>query len=74
MEKAEQRWLQAAPQQEKLAHEAELKYQFTPQRIEKGIPAEDQALYAELSKKLANLEKKMPERPQTWGFYSPATT
>ncbi|MCI0463366.1 MAG: PSD1 and planctomycete cytochrome C domain-containing protein [Gemmataceae bacterium] len=62
------------PQQEKLAREADLKFQFTPNQIENAIAAEDKALYAELKKKLASMEKKMPDRPQTFGFYSPATS
>ncbi len=62
------------PQQEKLAREADLKFQFTPNQIENAIAAEDKALYAELKKKLAAMEKKMPDRPQTFGFYSPATS
>ena len=61
------------PEQEQLAREADLKFQFTPGRIEKAIADEDKTLYAELQKKLATLEKKMPDRPQTWGFYSPAS-
>ncbi|MBL8800258.1 MAG: PSD1 domain-containing protein [Planctomycetia bacterium] len=59
------------PEQEKLAREADLRFQFTPGRIEKGIPDEDRPLYTELTRKLTALEKKMPDKPQTWGFYSP---
>jgi hypothetical protein len=62
------------PEQEKLAREADLKFQFTPNRIEKAIPEEDRKLYEELKKKLETLEKKMPDKPQTFGFYSPATS
>ena len=62
------------PEQEKLAREADLKFQFTPNRIEKAIPEEDRRLYDELKKKLEALEKKMPDKPQTFGFYSPATS
>ncbi len=62
------------PEQEKLARAADLKFQFTPNRIEKAILADDQKLYDELKKKIEALEKKMPDKPQTFGFYSPATS
>jgi hypothetical protein len=62
------------PREQELAREAELKFQFTPGRIESAILPEDKTLYTELKKKLEAMEKKMPDRPQTWGFYSPATS
>ena len=62
------------PEQERLAREADLKFQFTPGQIETGVRLEDRKLYDELKKKLAALEKQVPDRPQTWGFYSPATS
>jgi hypothetical protein len=62
------------PAEEKLAREADLKFQFTPNRIEKAIGDEDRKLYEELKKKVEALEKKMPDKPQTFGFYSPATS
>lgn len=41
----------------------------------KELSEDDQKLVAELKKKIAALEKKLAEtRPQTWGFYSPATS
>jgi hypothetical protein len=61
------------PEQERLAREADLKFQFTPNRIEKAISDDDRKLYDELKKKIEALEKKMPDRPQTFGFYSPAS-
>jgi hypothetical protein len=61
------------PEQEALAHEAELKFQFTPNQIEKAIREEDRPLYTELKKKLEALEKTMPDRPQTFGYYAPST-
>jgi mono/diheme cytochrome c family protein len=65
---------QRTPAQEQLARAADLKFQFTPNQIENAIPADDRKLYGELKKKIAALEKKMPDRPQTFGFYSPATS
>jgi hypothetical protein len=62
------------PEMERLAREADLKFQFTPNRIEKNVRDEDRKRYDELKKKLEAMEKKMPERPQTFGFYSPATS
>src|SRR5205085_331226 len=54
--------------------EADLKFQFTANQIERAIPAEDRKLNEELKKKVAAMEKRMPDRPQTFGFYSPATS
>jgi hypothetical protein len=65
---------QRTPEMEKRARAADLMFQFTPGQIENAIPAADKPLYAELKKKLKALEKTMPDRPQTWGFYSPATS
>lgn len=64
---------QRTPEQEQLAHEANLKFQFTAKQIEKAIRDEDRPLYTELQKKLAALEKSMLDRPQTFGFYAPST-
>jgi hypothetical protein len=61
-------------EQEQLVREATLKFQITPNRIERSIPDEDKKLYDELKKRLAALENKLPERPQTFAFYSPITS
>jgi hypothetical protein len=61
------------PEEERLADEAELKFQLSPNQVERAILPEDRRLYDELKKRLAALEKGLPDRPQTWGFYSPAT-
>jgi hypothetical protein len=61
------------PEQDRLAHEADLQFQFSPNRIEKAIRDEDRPLYTELKKKLAALEKTMLDRPQTFGYYAPST-
>src|SRR5581483_1737397 len=63
------------PEQARLAREADLKFQFTPNRIEKAVlESTDKTLYEELKKKLAAIEKTLPDPPQTFGFYSPATS
>jgi hypothetical protein len=61
-------------EQDKLAREADLKLQFTPARIERAVRDEDRKLYDELKKKVEALEKRIPDKPQTFGFYSPATS
>jgi hypothetical protein len=63
-----------SPEEEKLARQADLAFQFTPNRIEKAIPDADRERYAALKKKLERMKKGMPDRPQTWGFYSPVTS
>jgi hypothetical protein len=60
--------------QEKLAREASLKFQITPEGIERSIPAEDKALYDAAKKKLQELEKSGLAEPQAFAFYSPATS
>jgi hypothetical protein len=47
---------------------------LTPEAIEKALKDEDKELYSALRKKLAALKKQMPPKPQTIGFYSPATS
>src|SRR5262249_45680363 len=58
-----------SPEQERLAREADLKFQFTANQVENALAAEDRKLYDELKKKLARIEKALPDRPQTFGFY-----
>lgn len=62
------------PAQQELARQADLELQLLTSQIEQQIPAADKPLYEALKKKIAALEKQLPERPQTWGFYSPATS
>jgi hypothetical protein len=61
------------PDQEKLARHADVKLQFSINRVEANLVADDKPLYTELKKKIEAMEKKMPDRPQTWAFYSPVT-
>ena len=46
---------------------------LTPEAIEKALKDEDED-YSALKKKLPALKKQMPPKPQTIGFYSPATS
>jgi hypothetical protein len=61
-------------EQERLAREADLKLQFSGGKIEAAIPAADRPRYDRLKRQVEAMEKKMPDRPQTFGFYSPATS
>ncbi len=47
---------------------------FSKEQIEKAAAEDDRRLWKELEMKIQALEKRMPEKPQTWGFYSPATS
>jgi hypothetical protein len=62
------------PEQHALAVEACLKFQHTSAQLERALPNEDKALFAELQKKLAAIEAKLPDPPQTFGFYSPVSS
>jgi hypothetical protein len=62
------------PEEERLAHEADLTLQFSAGRIEKALRPDERARYDRLKKQLAQLEKGMLDRPQTFAFYSPATS
>ncbi len=63
------------PAQRELFRQADLAFQATPGGYEAAIPQEDKALYNEARKRVDDLKKKMGvEEPQTWGFYSPATS
>jgi hypothetical protein len=57
--------------EEEIARQASLKLEISMARTESAIAPEDRVLYGELKKKIATLEKKMLEPPQTFGFYSP---
>jgi hypothetical protein len=65
---------QRTPQQQKLAHEADLLLQFSMGQVENAIQGDDRKLYDELKKKIGALEKKMLDPPQSFGFYSPITS
>ena len=60
--------------QHELARQADLQLQLLDNQIEREIAADDKSLYDSLKKKIAALEKQVPDRPQTWGFYSPRTS
>jgi hypothetical protein len=63
---------QRTPAQETLARQTDLLFQFGTGQIEAAVP--DKKRYVEVKKQLAELEKRMLEKPQTFGYYSPATS
>ncbi|MCC7423666.1 MAG: PSD1 domain-containing protein [Planctomycetaceae bacterium] len=60
--------------QELLARKASLRFQKTPNGVEKYIPEADRKLYEELKKKIVSLEQLSPPAPQTFAFYAPSTS
>jgi hypothetical protein len=60
-------------EQLELVRQADLLIQFTPSQIEKAGAEEDRPLWDALKKRIAEMENSLPGRPQTWGFYSPAS-
>lgn len=61
--------------QQELARQGDLKLAVSGGDIRRNIPEEDRKLYDELKKKIDRLAKNGSwDRPQTWGFYSPATS
>ena len=65
---------QRTPAQEKLVRASKWNQLVGRTQIEKSIPAEDRLLYKELKARIAIWEKIAPERPQTFGFFSPVTS
>jgi hypothetical protein len=61
---------QRTPQQETLARQTDPLFQFSTGQIEAAVP--DRKRYAELKKQVADMEKGMIGKPQTFGYYSPA--
>jgi hypothetical protein len=62
------------PRQQELARQAGFRLRLGITRIEQAIRPEDRKLFKELKRKIAALEKRMLDKPQTFGFYSPATS
>ncbi len=58
-------------EQEKSARQTDLLFQFSTGQIERGLNAEETKRYNDLKKQLAEMEKGMPEVPQTWAFVAP---
>ncbi len=78
---SEQREALEIPAEQRTAEEAEIAanadkvLSISKDKIEKALSADDRTLVQELEKKIAQLDKEIEEaKPQTWGFYSPATS
>jgi hypothetical protein len=62
-------------EQKEIAAKAEKELNISKDKIEKALSEDDRNLVRELEKKIAQLDKEIEEgKPQTWGFYSPATS
>ena len=62
------------PDEDKLAREADLLFQFTAGHYERMLNANEKKRYDVAKKTVAELEKTMLEKPQTFGYFSPATS
>src|SRR5262245_22327595 len=65
---------QRTPEQEKLTRQTDLLFQFTSGQIENALKPHERQRYGDLKKQVAEFEKGMLDKPQTFGFYSPATS
>jgi hypothetical protein len=61
-------------EQERLARQANLRFQKTPDGIRKYMSADDRKLYEQLNKRIEEIEQQTPAIPQTFAFYSPVTS
>ena len=62
------------PEQERLARQTDLAFQFGTGQVEATFDAEERDRFNKLKKKIADMETTMSEKPQTFGFYSPVTS
>jgi hypothetical protein len=62
------------PNEEKIARAADLLFQFSSGNIERALSAGEKKRYDDVKQAVLEMEKGMLEKPQTWGFYSPATS
>ncbi|HEY2342125.1 MAG TPA: PSD1 and planctomycete cytochrome C domain-containing protein, partial [Chthoniobacteraceae bacterium] len=61
--------------QKQIAAEAQKSLDFSKEKVRGSLSEEDRKLLADLEKKIEGLEKHGQDlMPQTWGFYSPATS
>jgi hypothetical protein len=65
---------QRTDEEEKLFREAHLHLQLSMDTIEGTLQGEERKLYTELKKKLGAMEKNLPDRPQSFGYFSPVTS
>lgn len=60
--------------QDKLAREADLLFQFTAAQYERMLTADEKKRYDTAKKSVAEMEKTMLEKPQSFAYYSPVTS
>ncbi len=65
---------QRTPMEAEFAGQSEAALQPPREKVAQAITGEDRKLYDSLVAKLKMLEKDLPPKPQTIGFYSPATS
>jgi hypothetical protein len=65
---------QRTPEEEKMAREADLLFQVSIGQIEAALTTDERQRYEALKKQVAEMERAMLDRPQTFGFYSPVTS
>ncbi|MBI1829965.1 MAG: PSD1 domain-containing protein, partial [Planctomycetes bacterium] len=62
-------------EEDKIAREVDLLFQFSSGQIERAFVLHtEMARYREAKIRVDEMEKKMPEKPQTFGYFSPATS
>ena len=61
-------------EQERLARLTNLKFQASVNVLDRYIPDSDRKLYDEIKRKIIEIEKASPRIPQTFAYYSPATS
>ncbi len=59
---------------ERLARLVDLKFQASVNVLDRYIPESDRKLYDEIKRKIVEIEKTSPRIPQTFAYYSPATS
>jgi hypothetical protein len=64
---------QRSDDEERLAREAELRFQFSMGQIEREVSAGERREFEALKKQFADWEKRLPGVPQTFGYLAPAT-
>ena len=62
------------PAEDKLARETDLLFQFTAGQFERMLTPDEKKHYDSAKKTVADLEKSMLEKPQTFGYFSPVTS
>jgi len=62
------------PDQDRIAREADLLFQSTMAQFERMLKPDEKKRYEASKKTVADMEKAMVEKPQTFGYYAPSTS